>query len=451
MLLTASMAVNIVTLTLMWKSIKNEAFIKAYQNTYMKIQEVKQRLIQVGELVDMEFLEYYFKSYNDEYFICMYIMNENSDNGNEEIYEIYNHTIFGNDYLENLKYTRYEEMEYSYVQYEGRNYIVFAKGIEDFSGLTLYRFEDVTYAKNNMEKFTISSILITLVVVAVTIFILFCILKHEFEPLQELNSVTKSITDNMYDRRVVIHKKDEIGQIGENFNKMAEAVEARTKRLEESERRKTLFMGNLTHELKTPMTAISGYAQTLLSVKLDEEDKEDALEYIYKECTRLERLSQKMMKLLLLEQDGGLEFKEVSAKTLFEAAAKSCGAILKEKDINLEYEENGEIFLMDIDLMTDVIINLIDNGVKASNKGGRIILRSYGNCIEVQDFGRGIPKEEQEKIMEPFYMVDKSRSRKSGGAGLGLALAALIAKRHNILLKIDSEPGQGTRMILQFV
>ncbi|MDE6231753.1 MAG: sensor histidine kinase, partial [Lachnospiraceae bacterium] len=104
-----------------------------------------------------------------------------------------------------------------------------------------------------------------------------------------------------------------------------------------------------------------------------------------------------------------------------------------------------------IDLMTDVIINLIDNGVKASNKGGRIILRSYGNCIEVQDFGRGIPKEEQEKILEPFYMVDKSRSRKSGGAGLGLALAALIAKRHNILLKIDSEQGQGTRMILQFV
>ncbi|MBD5137200.1 MAG: HAMP domain-containing histidine kinase [Lachnospiraceae bacterium] len=451
MLLTASMAVNIVTLTLMWKSIKNEAFIKAYQNTYMKMQEVKQRLIQVGELVDREFLEYYFKSYNDEYFICMYIMNENSDDGNEEIYEIYNHTIFGNDYLENLKYTRYEEMEYTYVQYEGRNYIVFAKGIEGFSGLTLYRFEDITYAKNNVEKFAFSSVLITLLVVAVTIFVLFCILKHEFEPLQELNSVTKSITDNMYDRRVVIRKKDEIGQIGENFNKMAEAVEARTKRLEESERRKTLFMGNLTHELKTPMTAISGYAQTLLSVKLDEEDKEDALEYIYKECTRLERLSQKMMKLLLLEQDGDLEFKEVSAKTLFEAAAKSCSTILKEKDINLEYEENGEIFLMDIDLMTDVIINFIDNGVKASNKGGRIILRSYGNCIEVQDFGRGIPKEEQEKIMEPFYMVDKSRSRKSGGAGLGLALAALIAKRHNILLKIDSEPGQGTRMILQFV
>ena len=101
--------------------------------------------------------------------------------------------------------------------------------------------------------------------------------------------------------------------------------------------------------------------------------------------------------------------------------------------------------------MTDVIINLIDNGIKASDYGGKIILRSYGNCIEVQDFGKGIPKEEQEKIMEPFYMVDKSRSRKSGGAGLGLALTALIVKKHNATLKIESQPEKGTKMILQFV
>lgn len=448
MLLTASLAVNILTLTLMWRSIKNEAFIKAYQNTYVKIEELHQRLVQLGELADREFLEYYLKSYNDEYLICMQKIDENL---NEEIYEIYNHTVFDKDYLKKLRYAPYEEMEYAYIQYEGRNYIVFTSSVEQFSEFLFYRVEDVTYAKNNMERITFSSVSITLMVVSVTIFALFFILKREFKPLQELNSITKSITDNMYDKRVVIHKKDEIGQIGQNFNKMAEAVEARTKRLEESERRKTLFMGNLTHELKTPMTAISGYAQTLLSTKLDEEDKEDALEYIYKECTRLERLSQKMMKLLLLEQEEELELKEESAKALFEAAAKSCGAILKEKDIKLEYEENGEIFLMDIDLMTDVIINFIDNSVKASSRGSRIILRSYDDCIEVWDFGKGIPKEEQEKILEPFYMVDKSRSRKSGGAGLGLALAALIAKRHHILLKIDSEPGKGTRMILQFV
>ena len=117
----------------------------------------------------------------------------------------------------------------------------------------------------------------------------------------------------------------------------------------------------------------------------------------------------------------------------------------------MECIEHGEHFSMDLDLMTDVLINLIDNGVKASDCGGKIVLRAYDNIIEVQDFGQGIPAEEQEKIMEPFYMVDKSRSRKSGGAGLGLALTVLIAKRHNILIQIDSKEGNGTRIILQFV
>lgn len=441
MLLAASVAVDIITLTLMWKSIKSEAFIKAYQNAYVKIHGLNQRYVQAGKSASKEFMEYILKTSADEYVVCLSYEDEEAE-------DIYNNTVFGKEYLKGLGYNAYQEMEYSYIQYGGSQYIVFKAG---FLGFGFYSFEDVTYVGNNMKNLIFSSVLITLFVVAITILLLLFILKREFEPLQELNSVTKGITDNMYGRRVVIHKEDEIGQIGMNFNKMAEAVEARTKKLEESERRKTLFMGNLTHELKTPMTAISGYAQTLLSAKLDEEDKEDALEYIYKECTRLERLSQKMMKLLLSEQDESLELKEVSAKALYELAEKSCRAILKEKDIRLEYEGEGEIFLMDIDLMADVIINLIDNAVKASRRGSRIIVRSYAGCIEVQDFGTGIPKEEQEKIMEPFYMVDKSRSRKNGGAGLGLALIALIAEHHHILLKIDSQVGQGTRMILQFV
>ena len=180
---------------------------------------------------------------------------------------------------------------------------------------------------------------------------------------------------------------------------MAEAVENSTQELAESERRKTLFMGNLTHELKTPMTAISGYAQTLLNVKLDREDEEEALHYIYEECGRLERLSKKMMKLLELNQDTSLNLTDIPVCRLFEAAERSCEAILKEKDVRLEILENGEHFLMDMDLMTDVMINLIDNSVKASEKGGRILLRAYDRCIEVQDFGRGIPEEEKEKCL----------------------------------------------------
>lgn len=158
-----------------------------------------------------------------------------------------------------------------------------------------------------------------------------------------------------------------------------------------------------------------------------------------------------MMKLLELDQEDSLVFTDMPVSRLFEAAEKSCEVILKDKQMTLECMEHGEHFSMDLDLMTDVLINLIDNGVKASDCGGKIVLRAYDNIIEVQDFGQGIPAEEQEKIMEPFYMVDKSRSRKSGGAGLGLALTAMIAKQHNISIQIDSKEGNGTRIILQFV
>ena len=106
---------------------------------------------------------------------------------------------------------------------------------------------------------------------------------------------------------------------------------------------------------------------------------------------------------------------------------------------------------MDEDLFTEVLINLIDNARKASSAGDRIILSAKGNEIEVRDFGQGIPEEEQDKILEPFYMIDKSRSRKSGGAGLGLAITALILKRHNCRMQIESMVGEGTRMKLQFV
>ena len=105
---------------------------------------------------------------------------------------------------------------------------------------------------------------------------------------------------------------------------------------------------------------------------------------------------------------------------------------------------------MEPDLITDVLINLVDNAVKASEPGSQIILRAEDNRVEVQDFGRGIPKEEQEKILEPFYMIDKSRSRKNGGAGLGLALIAVIVQKHNIKMSIESEVGKGSKFVLEF-
>lgn len=440
----------------------DEALLKGYQTSYALMSEFSDNLgAMPSRQIDSIYINYYFKSRGDDYSVCIRMVNgygilnnieenEDPEQAYEDMEELYNHTIFSAQELLSLDYRTYEEIYYTEQDWKGGHYLIFAD-VMDGEDLVLFHIIDINYVWEELEQLIVVMLLITLVAAVAVIFLLSIVLKVALRPLQELNETTKWMAEGLYDQRVTIQRQDEIGQLGESFNAMAEAVETRTRNLEESEQKKTLFMGNLTHELKTPMTAISGYAQTLLSIKLSKEDEEEALHYIYEECGRLERLSKKMMKLLELDQEEELELKETSVRTLFEAAERSCQVILREKKISLKITEHGERFLMDLDLMTDVIINLIDNGIKASQPGGIICLSAEGKTIQVQDFGQGIPREEQERILEPFYMIDKSRSRKHGGAGLGLALSVLIIKRHQASLRIESEVGTGTRMILQFV
>lgn len=476
--LMASSISGVVIWLLSRKSTLNEAVVKAYQNTFMVMSDFKSSQESNAKFaVNNYFIEYFFKRREDYYNICFRgVVHKESGKQNDiikysvdyndysNIEEIYNHTVLNEKDLINLTYRTYKNdynsnsiknadyynrITYAYLDKGGKHYIVFNCDLGN--DIMLFKIEDLSSVQKHMELLALSIVFITAIVTVFTISILSIILKRVLDPLHKLNDTTKHMAEGLYDQRLDIRNMDEIGQLSENFNKMADAVEIRTNSLEESEMRKTLFMGNLTHELKTPMTSISGYAQTLLTMKISDDDREEALLYIYQECGRLERLSRKMMKLLEIDHEDGLEMADISVNKLFEAAAKSCSVILKEKNISLECREQGQIFHVEADLMTDVMINLIDNAVKASKPGGKIILKAGKDYIEVQDFGKGIPLDEQDKILEPFYMIDKSRSRKSGGAGLGLALIAEIAQKHNMTLKIDSKIGVGTRMILQFV
>ncbi len=442
---------DIIIYTLVKQSYIDEAVADAvndYQQVINRFELASRE--EVGKSITKQKAVYILKEMRDPYNICYdYVVNYDGDVFDYK--EIYNNTIFTHEQLAGMNY-EYTEREYMYTFYTYGNshYIVFDR-TNELSDICLYRVADISYVWNKLSILIAGMVVIMVAVILVVIFIEYKIINKVLRPLRELNWSAGKIAAGEYQYRIHIETPDEIGQLTENFNKMAEAVEARTRHLEESEYRKTLFMGDLTHELKTPMTAISGYAQTLLTTKLSEENKEEALLFIYQECGRLERLSKKMMKLLELDQEEALELSMVSASRLFEGVSMSCKEILKNKDIELVCEENGESYNVDEDLIIDALINLVDNAVKASEPNSKIILRAKDNSITVQDFGRGIPKEEQDKILEPFYMVDKSRSRKSGGAGLGLALTATILDKHNCKLNIESELGEGTCMNLQFV
>ena len=395
-------------------------------------------------------MEYFFK-------MSEYADNERQENYNlcfrlgKEVEEIYNPTIFTLKNLLRYSYETYQDngnISYTRIDRGEKTYLVFQREFQP--QFLVFQITDITYVTEYKEQLAIILGVLSLGVVLLTVSILWASVRHMLLPLQKLNDSAKKIAEGVYDDRVDIKGKDEIGELGKSFNQMAQAVETKTQHLEESERRKTLFMGNLTHELKTPMTAISGYAQTLLTTKLELEEQEEALLYIYEQCGRLERLSKKMMRLLEVDGEEALHYTNVSAKQLFEDAKKSCKILLEKKSMVLECVSHDEMYRVDYDLMLDVLINLIDNGVKASEEGSRIRLIASEDSITVQDFGRGIPEEEKERILEPFYMIDKSRSRKCGGAGLGLSLAALIIKRHNMKMEIESEIGKGTSIHLQF-
>ncbi len=209
------------------------------------------------------------------------------------------------------------------------------------------------------------------------------------------------------------------------------------------------LIGSMSHELKTPLTAIRGYSETLLNVNLSPEQEKKSLNYIYQESGRLSRLSEKMMELTrLYEPECKISQQDISVEDLFDGVEESMKHRLQETGIILVREGNyqGKIKKLDSDLMTSFLINLINNSIMASKPGSRIYLGADDKSLWVRDEGCGIPAEEVDKVRKAFYRVDKSRSRKSGNMGLGLALCEQIAAVHHGNMEIESKVGEGTRI-----
>lgn len=267
-------------------------------------------------------------------------------------------------------------------------------------------------------------------------------------PLRVLTATSAQIAGGDYARRTALHTGDEIEQVSRSFDKMADAVQEKIADLEADVQKREDFMGAFTHELKTPMTSIIGYADVLRSLQTDPDEQREAAAAIYHEGRRLESLSQKLLALLAL---GGeeLELTDLDLATLWQPLRAACpGAAV-------ETPAGHWVVRGDADLLLDLLCNLVQNAAKASDPAAPIEVRCREAettvTLEVADRGCGIPQAEIDRVTEPFYMVDKSRARKQGGSGLGLALCKRIAAAHGSDLVIESTPGQGTtvRVTLQ--
>ena len=444
--LSAMLLSNVVIWFVCARVLRRDAVQNAYYETVGIAQEFMDYAKRLHGDMDEKTAEYFFKNRKDDMTVCSFY------DGASSVY--YNLTVFSEDALKAFDYQYYNPdggagADVCVFRYQGSYYTVVRCSPQKNSGYAFYHFTDNRNMTNRLRMLAAGMAGVSVAAVLAAGLFLLLTLRHTFKPLQRLSETAGSIADGSYEKRVDIKSKDEIGALGEDFNKMADAVEKQLRALQTSEQKKTIFMGDLTHELNTPLTAISGYAQTLRSVKLNKEDEEEALTYIYEECKRLERLSKKMMRLLELESETELTFTDIEIADLFYSAVKLCSVKAVEKDITLKILSQDGTIHGDFDLMTDVLVNLIDNAIKASPEHSEVLLYASDGGITVEDHGCGIPAEEKEKILEPFYMIDKSRSRKSGGAGLGLALTALILKHHHMTLDIDSAVGRGTKMQIQ--
>ena len=263
--------------------------------------------------------------------------------------------------------------------------------------------------------------------------------------IKNVSKAAKRIAEGSYSERIDTAGKDEIGELADNFNQMAEKIEEKITELYDAARAKEDFVANFSHELKTPLTSVIGYADMMYQKELSRDQVKDAAEYILNEGMRLEALSLKLLDLFVLDKQDFL-LERVSVKALFQNLMQGIEPVCQKYGIELHIDIEEENIAVDYDLFKTMILNLIDNAGKADCRDIWIVGKTGedGYQIQIRDNGRGVPKEEVGRITEAFYMVDKSRARKQHGAGLGLALVAKIVEIHNARIKISSDGTTGT-------
>lgn len=238
-------------------------------------------------------------------------------------------------------------------------------------------------------------------------------------------------------------------RLTETFNDMAEAVGDKLRHLQKLAENRKQFIDNLAHEMKTPLTSILGFADILRIKKtVDDKQRREFAAIIVEETKRLRGLSGKLLELATTDSVE-LEREWLSVQRLFEEIYVSMVPVLHQRKLTLSYAAGGDVQIYaDKELFKSLLYNLVENSAKASGEGQEIQMRCsvsrHHVRISVTDQGIGMSEEHLKHVTEPFYMVDKSRSRKAGGAGLGLALCMEIVKRHGARLSLQSVRGKGT-------
>lgn len=311
------------------------------------------------------------------------------------------------------------------------------------------KLENDTILRVSMQASSMLSIFLTslpIVGLLILIILVICIVIGHLltmNLMEPLDKIAENLDDNL-NNPVYAELEPYVAKIRAQHENILEAAASRQD-----------FTASISHELKTPLTAISGYAELIENHMIGPEQEEHIAQQIRQNADRLLSLINDTIKLSELDySEMERSFEPID---LYEVARECCEELqvnAKQKNVRLSFSGNSCEINADRELIKELIENLVQNAIRYNKENGYVWVSvdriNHHALLVVRDNGIGIPKDKQEHVFERFYRVDKSRSRQTGGTGLGLAIVKHIAEIHNATITLNSDLGVGTKIIIAF-
>ena len=317
--------------------------------------------------------------------------------------------------------------------------------------LTLLYARDITQLDSFRDRMVLVFLAVSLSISVFLFLALYLLLRYLTLPIRRLRDSSAKMAAGNYDSRVAVQSPDELGELANAFNGMADAIRENMAQLQQNAQEKQALIDNLAHELRTPLTAVLGYSQFLQLANAGSAESHTAMTHLHDSAQRLKLLSDSLLDMTRL-REAKIEQTELAVSALFEAVEMLFLPRLREKEMRLVCEGEGTL-RGDETLLVALLSNLVENALRASPDGGEITLHFTDGAaptLEVIDRGCGMTAQVVARITEPFYCADESRSRRHGGVGLGLSICRQIADAHHADLRFFSVPKEGTRVQIKF-
>ena len=315
----------------------------------------------------------------------------------------------------------------------------FAKQLDD--GNILRVSSQATNIGNFFKDYIVYILICILAVIIAAVFVSFAITKSIIKPIRRLGQNLDDVDKFKFD---------------DELQPLVNALLQQKRKQKMLDKQKKQFTANVSHELKTPLTSIAGYAELIETGMAKEEDIKPFAGVIRKQALRLVSLSEDIIQLSQLEEsdDEDMSFESVDLYDIANKCVEALTINALNKNVTLSLSGEQCYIRGKAQLVEEMVYNLLDNAIRYNKENGTVTVTvtplSKGASVSVKDTGIGIPAKYQDRIFERFFRVDKSRSKATGGTGLGLAIVKHITQLHGADLKLESEEGKGTQIIVTF-